>query len=163
MKPIPKFENYSCDENGNFFRNKKMLKTVQNEKGYLHIRLYKNGKQFSFRAHRVVYETFIGPILDGHEINHKNGVKDDNNVNNLELCTHTENMRHALKEGLLIPKQGKENKLSIPIYGISLVTSEKLFFDSQADAKRYGFNQGNIQSVLSGKRNQHRGYKWFYA
>jgi len=162
-KSIPNFENYLCSINGEFSRNGKLLKQANHEKGYLHIRLYKYGKQFTFRSHRVVYETFIGPIEKGLEINHKNGIKDDNRLCNLEACTHSENLIHALKEGLQVPKRGAMNKNSIPIYGVSISTKEKIHFSSQAEATRNGFNQGNIQAVLSGKRKQHGGYRWFYT
>lgn len=162
-KLIPNFENYLCSIKGEFSRNGKLLKQSKHEKGYLNIRLYKNGKQFSFRSHRVVYETFIGTIKKGLEINHINGIKNDNNLFNLEACTHSENLIHAIKNGLQIPKKGVMNKNSIPIYGVSIKTKEKIHFSSQAEAKRNGFNQGNIQAVLSKKRKQHGGYEWFYA
>ncbi len=162
-KSIPNFENYLCNINGEFSRNGKLLKQAKHEKGYLHIRLYKNGQQYTFRAHRVVYATFVGTIKDGLEINHINGIKNDNRLCNLEACTHSENLLHAIKNGLVKPKRGEFNKNSVPIYGISITTKEKISFHSQADAKRNGFNQGNIQAVLSGKRKQHGGYKWFYA
>lgn len=162
-KSIPNFENYLCNIDGEFSRNGKLLKQPKNEKGYLHIRLYKKGKQFTFRSHRIVYSTFIGQIGDGLEINHKNGIKHDNRLCNLESCTHSENIIHAINNGLQKPRLGIENKNSVAIYAISIKTGEKIYFASQADAARDGFNQGNIQFVLKGKRSQHKGYKWFYA
>jgi len=47
--------------------------------------------------HRLVWETFIGPIPKGMWINHKNGVKDDNRLENLELATPSESHNHASK------------------------------------------------------------------
>jgi len=161
-KSIPNFENYLCSIDGKFSRNGKLLKEAKHEKGYLHIRLYKNGKQFSFRSHRVVYETFIGKIEEGLEINHINGIKTDNNLSNLEKCTRQENMDHAVLNKLISSKIGYENKLSMPIKGVSIIDGSIITFASQTEAKRYGFNQGNIQSVLKGKRKQHKGYVWFF-
>ena len=162
-KVIPDFPNYECSDTGEFRRNTKPIKTCLQEKGYRHIRLYKNGKQYAFRAHRVVYETFFGKIPNGLEINHKNGIKDDNSLQNLECCSHSENIRHAIKNKLLVAKVGKDNVLSVPIVGINQITGEKIHFPSQADARRAGFNQGNIQAVLKGARSQHKQYVWAYA
>lgn len=163
LKPIPGFENYLCSINGEFYRKGKLLKPACHEKGYLHIRLYKDGKQFTFRAHRIVYSTFVGKIDAGLEINHKNGIKDDNRLCNLEACTHSENLLHAVKSGLQPIRLGAMNKNSVAIYGVCIATGKRIDFPSQADARRHGFNQGNIQAVLSGKRKQHGNHKWFYA
>lgn len=51
-------------------------------------------------AHRLIWEAMNGPIPVGLEINHKNGVKTDNRLSNLELVTHAENIRHAYRTGL---------------------------------------------------------------
>lgn len=49
----------------------------------------------NFLAHRLVWLVFRGPIKDGLEINHLNGIKTDNNLANLEVCTHSENLIHS--------------------------------------------------------------------
>lgn len=51
-------------------------------------------------AHRLIWEAVNGPIPDGKEINHINGVKDDNRISNLELTTRSGNIRHAYATGL---------------------------------------------------------------
>lgn len=50
--------------------------------------------------HRVVYETFKGEIPKGYQINHINGIKTDNRIENLEVCTRSENRIHAYNTGL---------------------------------------------------------------
>lgn len=162
-KAIKNFENYFCNENGEFKNQDKPLKLAQHKSGYANIRLFKNGQSFTYRAHRIVYETFVETIPMGYEINHKNGIKNDNKLCNLEMCTHSENVRHAVATGLLKPKYGIDHKLSKPIFGVHIKTGNVVHFASQADAKRAGFNQGNIQSVLAGNRNKHKDHKWFYA
>lgn len=162
-KPIQGFENYLCSQLGEFSRGGKLLKLVKSQKGYLHVRLYKDAKQFTFRSHRLIYSTHVGKIPDGLEINHKNGIKTDNRLENLEACTHLENMQHAKKTGLIVQKHGIDHKSNVAIHGICLTSGEKLYFYSQADAVRQGFNQGCIQLVLSGKRTHHKGYAWFYT
>jgi len=68
--------------------------------GYLQIRKMRNGVRLYTGAHRLVWRHFNGPIPPGITINHKNGVKDDNRLGNLELATYSENMIHAFRTGL---------------------------------------------------------------
>lgn len=66
-------------------------------------------KHKTFRVHEVVWESFNGPVPDGFEINHKNGIKTDCRLMNLELCTHSENMKHAYVNGLHKRPNGPRN------------------------------------------------------
>ncbi len=60
-----------------------------------------NGRaKFSRSAHRMIWEAVHGPIPDGLQINHKNGVKHDNRLCNLELVTCSENIKHSYRIGL---------------------------------------------------------------
>jgi hypothetical protein len=161
-KKIPNFPNYECSDEGQFRRNGKLLKTARHQKGYRNIRLYKNAKQYTFRAHRLIYETFVSKIPDGYEINHLNAIKDDNSLSNLECCSHKENMAHAIRLNLKPKKYGKDNKCSVPVIATHIFTGEKIKFDSQREAINAGFNGGNIQFVLKGIRKHHKQYVWHY-
>ena len=66
-----------------------------------------NGK--SCLVHRMVYETFCGAIPDGYQINHINGIKTDNRIENLEVVTPKENIHHAYEMGLKSPKYAECN------------------------------------------------------
>lgn len=65
--------------------------------GYLLVAVNVENVRYVAGAHRLVWTYFNGPIPDGHEINHKNGVKDDNRPENLEPATGSANRRHALE------------------------------------------------------------------
>ena len=69
------------------------------KKGYLRICLNVNGRQAHFMAHRVVWVSVNGPLAEGHEIDHKNRIKTDNRIGNLDRVTGTENMRRAKHAG----------------------------------------------------------------
>ena len=87
------------DAQGNIWRYRKgrrCLATRVSRRGYLTIRATINGIEISTYAHRLVYHYFYGPIPDGREVNHKNGVRADNRPENLEAITHSENMEHAI-------------------------------------------------------------------
>ena len=79
-------------------RKEKILKPIKTKLGYLIIGFYKNDKYRRFRIHRLVLSTFIGK--SSLDCNHKNGIKTDNRLENLEYCTRSENIIHAFKIGL---------------------------------------------------------------
>ncbi len=63
---------------------------------YNRVILQFDGRKRQFPVHRLVYEAFREEIPSGLEINHINGIKHDNRLENLEAITHAENNRHAL-------------------------------------------------------------------
>lgn len=78
--------------------SERILKPSPGPKGYLHIRLVKDGKQRMYLVHRLVAATFIGPCPSIKQVNHRNGKKADNVLENLEYVTQSENIRHAYDE-----------------------------------------------------------------
>ncbi len=81
-------------------------------KGYLEIGLSKNAKVIWFKVHRLVAITFIPNPNKLPHINHKNGIKVDNRVKNLEWCTNSHNNTHARKLGLMGGEKGNTSKLT---------------------------------------------------
>lgn len=84
------------NENGDILNlnTNKYLKGSIGENGYRYYRLSKNGKKTMFYAHRLVADTFIPNPDNLPVINHKNGNKLDNSVNNLEWVTYSQNTKH---------------------------------------------------------------------
>ena len=80
------------------YLEEKILNQHENKKidGYMVVDLYKNGKRKKFYVHRLVAQEFIGNILEGYEIDHKDINKKNNNVNNLKIVTHKENQNNIL-------------------------------------------------------------------
>ena len=86
----------------------KLLSPCPNRKGYLRVRLNAPGKHFSAVVHRLVLEAFVGPQPSAiHEANHKNGIKSDNRLCNLEWLTRVENNAHAVANGWWHPHVGE--------------------------------------------------------
>ena len=71
-----------------------------NQRGYHHVILSKNKVKKDLRVHRLVASAFIPNPLNKPEINHIDGNKGNNNVNNLEWATRKENIDHSIKTGL---------------------------------------------------------------
>lgn len=85
---------------GNCFKKGATLKPSKNRKGYYLIVLAKEGISRSKSIHRIVAETFIPNQQNKPQVNHKDGNKTNNSVQNLEWATQEENMTHAFENGL---------------------------------------------------------------
>jgi hypothetical protein len=99
FKKIPGFSNdYRISPDGtviSFKYNKvKILKPISRSNGYVSVTLMQDGKGKSMYVHRLVAITFLKNKENKAAVNHKNGNKTDNTVDNLEWVTHTENIRH---------------------------------------------------------------------
>jgi hypothetical protein len=117
---------YYCDNLGNIYSNKTQQKRqIRNNKKcslvvrrYIECGFYLEGCRFLFKAHRAIYIYFNGLILKGYTINHKDGNKHNNCIENLEAVTQKENILHAWKTGLSRShntpiKLSKDNVLNI--------------------------------------------------
>lgn len=82
-----------------------LLKGDINRYGYVNYRLWKNNKLKNILGHRLVALHFLDNPLNKKEINHLNGIKCDNKLENLEWATRSENALHAFKTGLEKPKK----------------------------------------------------------
>ena len=81
-------------------RKGKLLKPSTDKDGYLRITLTNNGKRKSYCVHRLVARTFLDNYDNKLQVNHKNGIKTDNRVINLEMVSLQENIKHSIETGL---------------------------------------------------------------
>ena len=97
-----------------------LLSLCSDRDGYLLCGIYVDGIRINKRVHRLVAEAFIGNPLCKSQVNHKNGIKSDNRLENLEWCTSSENIRHSFDKGLSSQKgekhaQSKLNQLQVRV------------------------------------------------
>ena len=98
-KALPPLDGFTVDPDAGHVINPRGHRVGHpNSNGYVLVSLYRERRKF--RAHRVIWEAVHGPIPEGLEINHVNGVKTDNRIENLELVTRGENLSHAFRLGL---------------------------------------------------------------
>lgn len=80
----------------------KIMALFDDGHGYLHLSLYKNGYGKNFKVHRIVASAFIDNPELKKTVNHIDGNKKNNNVENLEWATYSENHKHAYRIGLKV-------------------------------------------------------------
>ena len=105
MKQIKGFENYLITKEGIVINKKtnRCLKMSLQTSGYYQVKLSFNGVCKVFTIHRLVAENYINNPNNYPCVNHINGIKIDNRVENLEWITYSDNHKHAFKLGLKKP------------------------------------------------------------
>lgn len=93
----------------NSFLKERILKSGLTKRGYLAVILHKENKVIGCHIHALVAKTYIPNISNLPQINHKDGNKLNNHVDNLEWCTASQNVKHAYANNLITPSS-KRNK-----------------------------------------------------
>lgn len=150
MVKIKGFENYYIDEDGNIYnKNKKLMagKWIDNT-GYYQIVLRKDGKRKHLRIHRLVALQFIPNPDRLPQVNHKDGNKLNNNINNLEWTTNSENTKHGYDNELY---HSKKRKIMVKAIN-KLNKEEKIFSSIRECSKELGLNRKTISAILYGSK-----------
>lgn len=151
-----------------------LLTPKVNNKGYAWVELRKDGERKPLLIHRLVAQAFLDNPNNYPLINHKDENKLNNNVENLEWCTHSYNVKyswelhpekHRRNGGIRHRKNGAYKK-SKRVRQIDALSGEIIReYDYLADAKRVLNikNEYGIRECCYGKRNTAYGYKWEFC
>lgn len=183
-KDIPNYEGYYQISNlgriksvarkvkyQNSYRNvkEKLKKTFIGKQGYERVELSKNGKTKKYNVHRIVANVFISNPLNKETVNHINGIKTDNRVENLEWATRSENELHAYKIGLAKNSEKQRNVARLyckenKIKSIIQLDLDGNFIKEWKSAKeveeKINISRKNISQCITGKNKTAGGYKW---
>lgn len=135
---------------------------LSNRKGYLYAVLYKNGISTHFLVHRLVAETFINNCDNSNEVNHLDGNKQNNNINNLEWCSHSKNILHAYKTGLHKTNYIHGNNLPRQVIQYDLNGNFIKKWKSISEAEKI-LNIRHISECCRNIRKKSHNFIWRYA
>ena len=141
-----------CSDGSTRHYRGKLITQTENRCGYLYVYIGRPMDKFQL-VHRLVAQAFVKNNSDGDCVNHINGNKKDNVYTNLEWCFQKDNVRHAIKTGLM--EYTTPSKPIIAYKGDNVVGT----FPSISDcARKLNCNDGCISNVLHGRCKTHHGF-----
>lgn len=155
-------------------RDGKIIRPNLKANGYLQVGLRKHSERKWFGLHRLVAIHFIENPYNKPQVNHIDGNKQNNTVNNLEWVTGKENQTHAKKLGLrdnmpkggthpFYGKFGADSRSAKPVIRRDPKTGETKLYKAKILAKEDGFDVTSISKCCHGKLNTHKGYEWYFV
>lgn len=150
-------EYYTITDCGNVYslRRRKYMKNQKDKNGYYCINLAKNGNVKRFFIHTLVFLSFGGEIKSGYTVNHIDGNKENNNINNIECITLIENIKHAIDNGLIYSRKVTKYTKS--------GTKIKTYKSMRKAARESNTYLANIHRCCNGINNTAGGYMWKYT
>lgn len=145
------------------FKDIHILKLQKKNSGYIEVSFTKNYIKKAKKVHRLVAEAFIPNPENKPQVNHIDGNKQNNCVDNLEWCTEKYNMQEASRLGLIKRIIGKNHHASKKVNQYNLQGNFIKQWDCLSDiTRKLGFNFKNISACCKHKRNMAYGYIWRY-
>jgi len=147
----------------------KIKGTFTGKKGYERVELSKNGQNRKYNVHTLVAKAFLNKKSEKSEVNHINGVKTDNRVENLEWCTRSENELHAYRTGLAkntkkqreaVREYCKDNKTKAIIQLDLNLNFMKEWKSAKEVEEILGISRKNISQCVTGRNKMAGGYIW---
>lgn len=139
----------------------RLLTPIIDARGYERVCLFKVNREKRYKVHRLVAITFIPNPENKPQVNHKDGNKRNNNVDNLEWVTNEENMHHSRETGLHDGHRQFCESRKKRVIATNIDSGERIVFDSILAARK-AIGTCHVQEVLRGIRYQTKGYTFQY-
>lgn len=165
-KSIPNFSRYEASNLGNLrstnYKNSgniKVLKPAFDKKGYLKTMLQSdNGKYCSWMVHKFITLAFYGEREKDYTVDHIDGNKENNSIDNLEYVTRSVNCKRAVDLGLWEVRHGSKNGNSKLTESdvrdiIELRKTKGRFYGRKDIALKYGISEAHVKDIISGRRD----------
>jgi len=162
--PIERYNGaYLVNKNGQIWSNKynRVMLSHITPKGYKALSLRQNGKSKTEFIHRLIAETFIQNLGNKPFVNHIDGNKQNNLIENLEWVTNLENMQHAWRTGLNTYDKNKKKNMSLGPKSVRKLNADDikqivgLYKSGQYSygriAKMFNVNSGCIFQIMKGR------------
>lgn len=130
--------------------NERILRQTTNRQGYKLNSIYSKERQYNMWTHRIVATEFIPNHQNKPFINHKDGIKNNNHVDNLEWCTAKENIRHSIAMGLQLPMIGETNGMS-KLTNVQVLEIFNCNLPAKEIADKYKTKLNNIHRIKRGE------------
>lgn len=125
----------------------RILSTPPGSDGYPFFNARVGGKTISMRVHQCVALAFLGPVPEGQEVRHKNGVRSDCRLDNLEYGTRTRNIEDAKRHGTFPLGVDRPGAKITPQDVVAIYTSDE---SASVLALRHGISRGHVSIIRSG-------------
>ena len=158
LMSIKNFPSYKVDQKGQVYNSEGIkLKQTINRDGYSMVKLCDNGYEKNCSVHRLVADAFFDGDHDGFEVNHIDGNKHNNVVENLEWVDNGENIRHADNLGLRSVSKGEKHYMcKITDEIVQEIRKSYIFrhpeFGTVGLAKKYGLSQQHVSNILNNRK-----------
>ena len=158
-KDIENWDSYCVSTLGDILRKDKnnIIVPISDRDGYLQVRLSHHNKQKTFKVHRLVAQAFIPNPNNYPQVNHKNGIKSDNRIENLEWCDGKYNVNYSHSK---IYHDSIAHRMK-PVIQLSLNGEVIQRFESvRSAAKSVNATNSHISDACNGKYKTCKGYMW---
>jgi hypothetical protein len=161
MRKIQGFENYEVDELGQVWslpkktrKGTRLIKALRHPKtGYMYLDLCKDGNVKKFTVHRLVALAYLPNPENKPQVNHINGDKTDNRLENLEWCTRSENQKHSIDIGLRSAKGVKNSQCKLTEQDVLYIRNSKE--NGSILAKKFNISNPTICDIRNGRSWTH--------
>ncbi|MGB2525678.1 HNH endonuclease [Flagellimonas sp. SN16] len=158
FKAVKGFEDLEISRKGVILKNGFIYTPFVANTGYLSVSFYKEGISHCFLVHRLLAKAFIPNPNNLRCINHKDGNKLNNSLDNLEWCTYSHNNKHAIENGLreVVVPDNSRPLIQKTKDGIVL----KIWKSAKEAALVLGFEQRGIGKAIRNEKPSYKGYAW---